>query len=482
MALVLRQDRGTLILEDEAAGGGLPDAAPEAQPDWPTVRARLEALLTPDPRISGRLRAKAMAYRAIVEVLHRGRVPFTDAARAYETLTLAPQRPREPYPHQQEALDAWLRAGRRGVVVLPTGAGKSWVAVLAMAAVGRATLVVAPTLDLVGQWAAMLKAELGLDAVGVVGGGSFELKPITVTTYDSAHLRVEALCGRFGLVVYDECHHLPGPTYQHSAEGLIAPFRLGLTATPERTDGGEERLWSLIGPLVHRVEMQALRGLYLAAWETVRLHAMLAPDEVAAYERARATYRAFIGRHRIAMGSPTGWSQFIALSARSREGRAAFAAWREQRRLALGCRMKFALLESLLLQHRDEQLLIFANDIDTVEHIARTWLIPSLTSETPGPERRATLAAFAEGRLGAIVTARVLNEGVDLPNARVGVVLSGTATVREHVQRLGRLLRKSGDKEAILYEIVTAGTSEELASERRRDHGAWRGEGPDGAG
>jgi superfamily II DNA or RNA helicase len=472
--LVLRHDRGTLVLDGTVEGEAHASALQG-------IRDVLGALIAPDPRISDRLRAPGRAYRALVGALTKAGIPFVDEARAYDTLTLAPQRPRAPYPHQQAALEAWLKAGKRGVVVLPTGAGKSWVAVLAMAATGRSTLVVAPTLDLVTQWVNLLKVEFGLPEVGLVGGGSHDIRPVTVTTYDSAHLRVEALAPRFGLVVYDECHHLPGPTYQQSAEGLIAPFRLGLTATPERTDGGEERLLTLIGPFVHRVEMQALRGEYLAAWETVRLHAALAPDEVDAYERARATYRAFVVRHGIRMASPQGWSQFLAVSARSREGRAAFSAWREQRRLALGCRAKFTLLESLLLQHKDEQLLIFANDTDTVTHIARTWLIPPLTHETPPAERRAVLTAFSEGRLGAIVTARVLNEGVDLPNARVGIVLSGTATVREHVQRLGRLLRKAGDKEAILYEIVTAGTSEELTSERRREHGAWRGGGGDHA-
>ena len=73
-----------------------------------------------------------------------------------------------------------------------------------------------------------------------------------------------------------------------------------------------------------------------------------------------------------------------------------------------------------------------------------------------------------------VATSRVLNEGVDVPAANVGVVLSGTGTVREHVQRLGRLLRKHGDKQALLYEVVTRGTAEEFTSDRRRQHHAYR--------
>ena len=84
-----------------------------------------------------------------------------------------------------------------------------------------------------------------------------------------------------------------------------------------------------------------------------------------------------------------------------------------------------------------------------------------------------TLKAFNEGRLKALVTSRVLNEGVDMPAASVGVVLSGSGSVREHVQRLGRLLRPGQGKHAVLYEVVAAGTSEVGTSERRRQHRAY---------
>jgi superfamily II DNA or RNA helicase len=463
-ALALRYDRGTLVV----------DAHPGEALDPALVQALTAIEFTPDARIGQRLRAPARAYRAAVGVLVRHGVAVRDEARDYIELSLQLQRLREPWPHQQQAIDAWLRFGRRGVVVLPTGAGKSFVAELAMLQVQRSTLVVAPTIDLVTQWANLLAADLGIDGVGVVGGGSFEIRPVTVTTYDSAHIHVELLGNRFGFAIFDECHHLPGPSYRLAAEGLIAPFRLGLTATPERTDGGEALLGTLIGPTVHRVDIQDLRGVYLAPYQTVRIAATLSSDEVDAYQRARTTYRAFVDRHRIAMSRPDGWSRFLSLSARSRDGREALAAWREQRRIATQCSSKFSILESLLLQHKNDQVLIFTNDTDTVYRIARTWLIPPLTHETPASERRALLAAFNERRLKAIVTAKVLNEGVDLPGAEVGIVLAGSATVREHVQRLGRILRKSDDKEAVLYEVVTTGTGEESVSERRRDHGAYR--------
>jgi superfamily II DNA or RNA helicase len=73
-----------------------------------------------------------------------------------------------------------------------------------------------------------------------------------------------------------------------------------------------------------------------------------------------------------------------------------------------------------------------------------------------------------------VATSRVLNEGVDIPAAQVGVVLSGTSTVREHVQRLGRILRPQKGKRAVLYEVVTADTTEVGAAARRREHDAYR--------
>ena len=119
-------------------------------------------------------------------------------------------------------------------------------------------------------------------------------------------------------------------------------------------------------------------------------------------------------------------------------------------------------------------MLIFTYDNATVYQIARRFLVPAITHQTKAKERRRILDAFASGEYPTVVTSRVLNEGVDVPAANVGVILSGTGTVREHVQRLGRLLRKLGEKQAVLYEVVTRGTGEEFTSERRRQHHAYR--------
>src|SRR5438874_5658304 len=109
---------------------------------------------------------------------------------------------------------------------------------LATAKVRRPTLIIAPTLDLMRQWHGLLEEYFGAEA-GLVGGNEYEWKPLTVTTYDSAYRHVERWGNQYGLVVFDECHHLPGPSYSEAAIAALAPFRLGLSATPDRADGAD---------------------------------------------------------------------------------------------------------------------------------------------------------------------------------------------------------------------------------------------------
>jgi superfamily II DNA or RNA helicase len=115
---------------------------------------------------------------------------------------------------------------------------------------GTTTLVVAPTIDLVGQWYDHLRRAFG-EPVGVLGGGVHEVHPITVSTYDSAYLNVERYGNRFGLVVFDEVHHLPSASYGSAAELCLAPWRLGLSATIERPDGLHNRLARMQRGAVH---------------------------------------------------------------------------------------------------------------------------------------------------------------------------------------------------------------------------------------
>jgi superfamily II DNA or RNA helicase len=418
-------------------------------------------------------RAPAMAYADSILALRRAGLEYADEARAYEELSTGALVKREPRPYQAEAIAAWKKQRGRGVVVLPTGAGKTHVAVMGIELWRRSTLVVAPTLDLVRQWYDLLRATFRVP-VGVVGGGEHEVRPLTVTTYDSAYLQMEHLGARFGMVVFDECHHLPGATYALSAQLCLAPFRLGLTATPERSDGREALLERLIGPTVYRRDIVDLSGDFLADYETERVVVELSPEERAEYEAERGLYRAFVSSRGIDMRAANGWSQFILLSSRDEEGRRAMRAYRRQRQLAFCAPAKLEYVEHLLHRHRRDRAILFTQDNATCYEVSRRFLVPSITHQTKIKERSDILAGLAEGRYGAVVTSKVLNEGVDVPDANVAIVVSGSGSVREHVQRLGRVLRKKGDKRAVLYELVTGDTTETFTSARRREHVAYR--------
>src|SRR5690606_35003226 len=155
-----------------------------------------------------------------------------------------------------------------------------------------------------------------------------------------------------------------------------------------------------------------------------------------------------------------GWSEFIMRAARSAAGQRAMQAYRRQRELAFAAGKKLDHVERLLELHRNERTLIFTQDNATAYEVSRRFLVPVITHQTKIRERSEILSRFAEGSYGAIATSKVLNEGVDVPDASVAIVFSGSGSVREHVQRLGRVLRRKGDKQAILYELVSAGIGE----------------------
>ena len=125
-------------------------------------------------------------------------------------------------------------------------------------------------------------------------------------------------------------------------------------------------------------------------------------------------------------------------------------------------------LESLLKQHCKDRLIIFTENNALVYNISKRHLIPAITHQTKTKERKQILDRFSAGEYHAVVTSKVLNEGVNVPEANIAIVLSGSGSRREHTQRLGRILRKREGKFATLYEVITEDTIEKGISQRRR--------------
>lgn len=447
----LKFDRGTLILHPPPKG-----------------KLWLEYAIW-DDRIE-KFRIPAIYYRPLVEALQAEESQFIDDAKDFYALELNSCVEIEPYPHQQEALLAWKQSQRQGVVVLPTAGGKTYLAQLAMQATPRTTLVVVPTLDLMHQWYAQLESAFPDVEVGLLGGGSRDRSPILIATYNSAAIHAETLGNKYALIVFDECHHLPTDFFRVIAEYAIAPYRLGLTATPERTDGNHRFLDTLIGKVIYRKTAKELAGNTLASHKIVQIKVKLSQKEQQTYDQAIQTRNDFLRQANISLGSLEGWQLFVQASARSPQGRAAMLAHREAKEIALGTDAKLRVLVDLITQHYPEKILIFTNDNATVYRISQEFLIPAITYQTPVKERHEILKRYKAGEFKILIASHVLNEGVDVPDARIAIILSGTGSTREYIQRLGRVLRKGNiqNKQAILYEVVTENTSEEKTSQRRR--------------
>jgi superfamily II DNA or RNA helicase len=376
-----------------------------------------------------------------------------------------------PRPYQEEAIDAWARQAGRGVIVLPTGAGKTVVALMAAARLGLRTLVVAPTIELLHQWRAALSERLGypLEEVGIVGGGKRTVRDLTVITYDSAAMPHRRLDG-FGLLIVDEVHHLPARAYRSIAGKVNAPFRLGLSATPERSDDGHEALDHLVGPIVYRKSAAELsRDQHIAAYTEKRLFVDLTADERMRYDQLMAEYRWYLATHRTYLGGrpETLFVELIRRSGQDSAARSALRAHQQARLIALNAEAKLAKVAELLAKHRPDKVIVFSEYNAMVDILSERLLLPAITYRTPLPERRRVLDRFRAGDYGKLVTGRVLNEGVDVPDANVAIVVSGSSATREYIQRLGRVLRPKREK-ALLYELVTRKTTEGKSARKRR--------------
>jgi superfamily II DNA or RNA helicase len=383
---------------------------------------------------AGAYRAPAYLYRDIMEYCKSSGFTFRD-----DVLNLVPCQELEMRTvlrdYQERAVSAWDRAGRWGVVVLPTGAGKTHVAMKAIS-VANPAIVVVPTLDLLAQWKGRLEEEFGI-AVGVYSGDEHSLGPVTVATYDTAYIRAAELGNRFLLAVFDEVH------------------------------GRHSDLSRLVGGKVFERSVDSLKGEHLAHFELKRIYVRLKPEEEAQYQKDMEVYRSYLKENHIVLRTPRDFERLVMRSGRDRKAREAILARHRARSIALNSSSKLEALADVLRKHSGDRVLIFTEHNELVYRISRQFLIPFITYTTGGEERSRNLAEFRAGNYRALVTSKVLDEGVDVPDASVGVILSGSGSKREFVQRLGRILRKKGDKKAVLYEIVSGSTSEVDASYRR---------------
>jgi DNA excision repair protein ERCC-3 len=333
-----------------------------------------------------------------------------------------------------------FREQRSGVLVGPSGSGKTVTAIGVLASVGGETLILVPSRELAGQWRAELleHTTLGESDIGEYHGGEKEIRPVTIATYQTAGMdRHRALFDSrgWGLVVYDEVHHIPAEIYRRSTD-LQTKHRLGLSATPVREDDREAEIFTLIGPPIGTDWSRLFEAGYVQEPE-VRIRYVPWADDLARNEWASAEGR---DRHRIAAENP--------------------AKVEETRRL--------------LDAHPESSALVFVDWLDQGETLADALDVPFVSGEMPHRRRDRVFESFRSGEVRTLVVSRVADEGIDLPNAGLAVVASGLGgSRRQGAQRAGRTMRPAGGSK--VYVLATRGTSEEEFAQRRMRHLAEKG-------
>lgn len=440
-----------------------------ASPGGSFEQSVLDSLDVPDIEFDPRSktgRVPAFRYSGLREALAESEIAVEDEVFDLQPLDLSS--PYELREYQNEALVAWQDSDRRGVIELPTGSGKTVIGIGAIEGCETPTLVVVPTIDLLDQWVTELEHVFDCP-IGRLGGGTQQVESVTVSTYDSAYLRADELGDQFGLVIFDEVHHLGGEGYREIARLLAAPARLGLTATFERADGAHERLRELVGDVVYQLDPDDLAGEYLSAYDIKRIAVALTPAERERYERDQRIFTDYLAQSNIQLRSGSDYQELVKRSGTDPRAREALLAKQRAREVMMNAQRKVDELATILDRHREDRIIIFTAHTELVYRLSEQFLIPAITHETGANERSQILDRFRRGEYSRIVAANVLDEGIDVPDANVAVVLSGSGSEREFTQRLGRILRPTDDESrAILYELVTEETAEERVARRRR--------------
>lgn len=444
----LEFDRGTITL----SGCSEPDAA------------RLPGVLW-DPRVRV-YRAPAYRYAALAAALTHAGHALEDCVSHADCSPVREWQAPSLRPYQSAALTAWELAETRGLVVLPTGSGKTRLAIAAIASRRARVLCLVPTRVLLEQWRAVLAHDYP-GPIGQYGDGMRQIESLTVATFASAFHHMETIGNHFDLLVVDEAHHFGTGANDEILELCTAPARLGLTGTPPGNALQQLRLEELIGPVVYRQSVSDLTGEYLAPLQIVTLILDLTKDERLRYAGEVAAYQPVV-RQFFRYAPRASWRDFQNAAIQTDEGRRALGAWRRSRKLVAFTHAKREALSRILIEHRQGRLLVFTGNNETAYAISREHCIMPMTCDIGRNERKEVFERFRTGELGALVSAQVLNEGIDLPDAETAILVGGRLGTREYLQRIGRLLRPAPGKQALVYELVMRDTHEVQNSTRMR--------------
>ena len=373
---------------------------------------------------------------------------------------------------QQKAVRNWLDQRSRGMIYMPTGTGKTEVALHLMLQLGVPTLIVSPVKNLMYQWKRRIKHSLGVEA-GVIGDSYEQIRPVSVTTYHSACIKMAELGNRFQFIIFDEVHHLLGPVRGDAARMCAAQYRLGLTATPPGGREYHEETSKLIGPPAYWDKIHMAAGNTLAEYSIIPMKVNLDGEEKREYDRLDSILRSYMAKRN---QEKRGYD-FRSLSKDSnkdREASLAMKAFHKKNAIESESIQKLGVLEEIFQLQPERPTIVFTSSNAAARAITLKFMIPCVLYNCLADERDEIFSGFEGGTYKAIVGCAILDEGVNLPEAKVGVILGGTGSPANAEQRLGRILRKTGNVPAVLYEVYCDNSAEAQRARKRRQSDAYK--------
>jgi superfamily II DNA or RNA helicase len=390
---------------------------------------------------------------------------------------------------QIEALSAWEDAGCRGIVEAVTGAGKTRLAMAAIARelnLGGKVAVIVPSRELQRQWEREMHVYFGSADIGLLGNGNSDSlleNDILIAVVNSASQNdLGLLGGELGLLIADECHRLGAEKFQLALEEGFAS-RLGLSATRERADGAHETILApYFGDVVYTIGYEeAIAGGYISGVKVALIEVEFSDFEKTEFDE----YSTAISESQLELTRKFGiaiepYSRFmeevnqLAMFGDRREGIAAkryISAVNKRRKLLANTPRKIEVLSFLISSIKNSnRTIIFTETISGVEEIHALLIRKGVKAERlhsglSASERVGALHRFETGLSQAMVAARVLDEGIDVPEADLAVIISATKTRRQMIQRMGRVIRPKKDGRPARFVLVyVVGTSEDPSS------------------
>jgi len=390
------------------------------------------------------------------------------------------------YPWQQEALKAWHSNARRGVVEAVTGSGKTRVGIAAaFEAVrqGIKVLILVPTAELQGQWLVSLRRDLPAARRGALGDGrsdSLDEVDILVAIVHSASNRETLRSHKAGLIIADECHRYAAPMFTGALQEGYA-WRLGLTATFERADGEHENLLTpYFGGVIYNLWYdRALKDQVIAPFDIALVGVDLVPSEQTDYDKFSAVMVEAARNLESYAGIPRRpFPQFIAavaaLAASDSTSREATIARKYMRamssRLTLLAEAKTKYLALAALKETVDQshgTLVFTQTQESARRAQELYTAlgskaSAVFSGMAKDDRRQGMEDFRSGASQILAAPRLLDEGIDVPEADLGIIVAANRSQRQMVQRLGRVIRKKADgRPGRLVVLYSKGTVED---------------------